>query len=143
MIAPGSCIRKWRPPIARLIAKDRQPHSSGENLTAGAHDASRRSSGCSPRYERKRLQRRPAVLMSWLRQHLAPAQHSSTALGLFREGVLERIPRRWRTAARADHVDEGAQRGRDLPLPVIVEEQSLEARRPFLEDADQLPRAQE
>jgi hypothetical protein len=39
-------------------------------------------------------------------------------------------------------VDEGAQRGRDVPLPVIVEEQSLEGRRLFLKYADQLPRTQ-
>src|SRR5260370_39359644 len=43
---------------------------------------------------------------------------ASTRL-LLREGVLGQSPWRRGTAGRADHVDEGAQRGRDLPLSVI------------------------
>jgi hypothetical protein len=46
----------------------------------------------------------------------APAS-SRSDLG---ERVLERTPGRRRAAGRADHVDEGAQRGRDLTVPGIV-----------------------
>ena len=42
------------------------------------------------------------------------------------EGVLEWTLDRPRAAGRADHVDEGAQRGGDLPMPGIIEEQSFE-----------------
>jgi GH15 family glucan-1,4-alpha-glucosidase len=43
-----------------------------------------------------------------------------------REGVLERPRGPRRAAGRAHHVDEDAQRGRDLPVPGIIKEQSLE-----------------
>src|SRR5882757_962927 len=57
--------------------------------------------------------------------------------------VLQATLGRCRAARRADHVDEGAQRGRDLPLPGIIEEQSLKRWRPVFQYADQLARAQE
>ena len=38
----------------------------------------------------------------------------------------------------AGHVDEGAQRGRDLSPPRIVEEEPLEGRRPVLQHPDQI-----
>ena len=63
-----------------------------------------------------------------------------SALG---KGILERTLGRRRAAGRADHVNEGAQRGRDLPAPGIVEEQSLNQWRPVFQHADQLSRAQE
>src|SRR5258707_14433151 len=59
------------------------------------------------------------------------------------EGVLEWTLARRRAAGRADHVDEGAQRGRDLPMPGIIEEQSFKRWRPVFQNADQLARAQE
>jgi hypothetical protein len=55
------------------------------------------------------------------------------------ERVLERVPGRRRAAGGADHVDEGAQAGRDLPVPRIIDEESFERRRPILQHADQLP----
>src|SRR5580658_4819881 len=48
-----------------------------------------------------------------------------------------------RTAGRPDQVDEGAQCGRDLPVPGIIQVQSFERWRPVFQHADQLPRAQE
>src|SRR5271169_1358068 len=53
--------------------------------------------------------------------------------------ILARTSGRCRGARRADHVDERAQRSRDLSPPGIIEEQSLERRRPVFEHAYQLP----
>src|SRR6516225_897803 len=46
---------------------------------------------------------------------------------------------RW---AVPEHVDERAQRDRNLPVAGIVEEEPLKGGRPVLEDTKQLPRAQ-
>ena len=66
----------------------------------------------------------------------APLATSSRSV--LSEGVLEWTLARRRAAGRADHVDEGAQRGRNLSLAVIIEEESFETRRPVLQHADQL-----
>src|SRR5260370_33727489 len=71
----------------------------------------------------------------------APLATSSRSV--LSEGVLEWTLARRRAAGRADHVDEGAQRGRDLPMPGIIEEQSFKRWRPVFQNADQLARAQE
>src|SRR6266446_1933524 len=52
--------------------------------------------------------------------------------------IPERTLGRCRAAGHPDHVDEGPQRGRDLPVPGIIEEQSLERWRPVFQYADQL-----
>jgi hypothetical protein len=54
------------------------------------------------------------------------------------EWILERALD-WLGAGRTDHVDEGAQRGRNLPVPGIIEEQSFDCRRPVFQHPDQLP----
>src|SRR5258705_11097352 len=45
---------------------------------------------------------------------------------VLRKGVFARSPGRCRAAGRADHIDEGAHRGRHLPVPGLIEAQSLE-----------------
>src|ERR1700674_704885 len=72
----------------------------------------------------------------------SPTREPATR-SVVREGIPERPPGRSRAAGRADHVDEGAKRGRDLPMPGIVEEESLDRRGPVLQHPDQLSRAQE
>src|SRR3982074_1668045 len=57
--------------------------------------------------------------------------------------IPERTLGRCRAAGHSDHVDEGPQRGRDLPVPGIVKKQSLERWRPVFQYADQLARTQE
>jgi len=55
-----------------------------------------------------------------------------------RKGVLDQAFRRRRAAGCADHVDQGTQRGRDLPMAGIIQKQSLDGWRPILQDTVQL-----
>src|SRR5205807_10537054 len=60
-----------------------------------------------------------------------------------RKGVLDQALRRCPAAGGTDHVDESAQRGRDLPVAGIIQKEALDEWRPVLQHADQLSRAQE
>src|SRR5436305_614397 len=60
-----------------------------------------------------------------------------------RQGMLEQTFDRCRPAGFAEQVYEGAQRDRHLPMAGIIKKEPLEAGRPVLEHANQLPRAQE
>jgi hypothetical protein len=67
----------------------------------------------------------PAPHLGTLRR---PSVHS-----LGREGyLLEQTFGRYRPAGAAEHVDEGTQRDRHLPVARIVEEEPVEGRRPVL-----------
>ena len=52
--------------------------------------------------------------------------------------VLQRALGRCRAAGHADHVNEGAQRGRNLPVPGVIEVHSFERWRPVFQHAGQL-----
>ena len=60
-----------------------------------------------------------------------------------RQGVLEQTFGRCRPAGGAEHVDEGAQRDRHLPVAGILKKEPFERGRPVFQHANQLPGAQE
>src|ERR1700741_3035709 len=84
---------------------------------------------------------------SYIRDHIRTLLRTIFGATLARsflgERILARTPRRRRTTCGAEHVDEGAQAGRNLPVPRVKDEESLERRRPILQRSDQLPRVQE
>src|SRR6266481_4758827 len=105
-------------------------------------------------HSRTMRSRRPIARASWISWAVkagprsrsdvrAGRCHRPMTLRPLHEGVLEAAPGESRPADRADHVDEGAQRRRDLPAPGIIEEETLEEWRPVFQHADQLARAQE
>ena len=64
--------------------------------------------------------------------------------GLSAKGIRQgRASARDRRARHPDHVDQGAERRRHLPMTGVIEKHPIEAGRPVLEHADQLARSQE
>ena len=57
------------------------------------------------------------------------------------QGVLEQAFDRCRSAGGAEHVDEGAQGDRHLPVTGIIKKEPLEGGRPVPQHANQLPGA--
>src|SRR4029077_18883644 len=78
-----------------------------------------------------------------LRALLRTVFGATSARSFLGERIPARTPRRRRTTRGAEHVDEGSQPGRTLPVPRVKDEESLERRRPILQRPDQLPRVQE
>src|SRR4029077_4075163 len=78
---------------------------------------------------------------SYIRDHVGTLLRTvfgaTSARSFLGERILARTPRRRRTTCGAEHVDEGAQAGRNLPVPRVKDEESLERRRPILQRSDQ------
>src|ERR1700685_4384520 len=94
-------------------------------------DGLRRAGGCCPAVH---LFRQGALNTRWK----IPCETAVLVRCAQGKGVLERTSGLCWTAVRADHIDDRAQSGRDLPVPGIIEEEPFERWRPVFEHADQL-----
>lgn len=65
-----------------------------------------------------------------------PERSLYPACSVHRERIFAQSPDRRRTALRADHVDQSAQRGRNLPVARIIQEEAAERGRPLLQHPD-------